>query len=309
MSKYIILTIALFLLLFNIDIVLFSVKDSSILFFNKIFISVFPFIILSDILIYYNYPLFIKNSFIGKIISKIFNIDYNSTTIFILSLLTSHPNNAIYIKNMLDNKIIDIKTANNLLCFTYFPSISFVVGTIGISIFNNIKIGIYLYLNCLLNNIIIGLYLRKKQIKLNINNDIINNNNNFFDTLKNSIIKAINNLYLILGNLIIFTIILNILNNYFNLNPIIESILSGLFELTNGIINTSKLNINSYFKISIISFILNFSGLCVLFQSFSILSKYNINIKKILIIKLIFSFIAGLSVLPILHVALFHLFP
>ena len=293
MNKYIILTITLFLFLFNIDTVLFSVKDASLLFFNKLFISIFPFIILCDILIHYNYPLFIKNSFIGKIISKIFNIDYNSTTIFILSVFSSHPNNAIYIKNMLDNKLIDIKTANKILCFTYFPSIAFVIGTIGITIYNDIKIGIYLYLCCFINNVLIGLFLRKQTCDFIYNLDDIQKKDNFFNLLKNSIIKAINSLYIILGNLIIFTIILNIIYHYFDITPIVKSILSGILELTNGIINANNMNTNINLKIYITSFILNFSGLCVLYKSFSILSDYKIDIKKILIIKLIFSLISS----------------
>ncbi len=293
MKKYIILTFILFIFLFNIDIVLFSVKDASLLFFNKVFISIFPFILLSDILIHYNYQIFIKNSFIGKFISKLFNIDYNCTTVFILSLLSSHPNNAVYIKNMIDNNLIDNKSISNLLTYTYFPSISFVIGTIGIILFNNIKIGIFLYIGCLINNISIGLYLRKNN-NIFINNSInIENKNNFFNMLKNSITKSINTLYTILGNIIIFTIIINIFNHYININDTLQILISGILELTNGIINTSNLNIDLNNKIFIISFLLNFSGLSVLFQSFSILSEFKINIKKILIIKLIFSLLTS----------------
>lgn len=300
--KYIILTITLILLLFNIDIILFSVKDASLIFFNKIFISIFPFILLNDILIYYNYPLFIKNSFIGKIISKIFNIDHNSTTIFILSILSSHPGNAIYIKKMIDENKVDNNEANNLLTYTYFPSLSFCIGTIGYTLFNNIKIGIILYIISVINNISIGIYLRKKSHK-KIKDKIKDQNKiNFFLLLKNSITSSINSLYLILGNLIIFTIILNIFNHYININDILNTLISGILELTNGIISTSNLEIDLNIKIAISSFILNFSGLSILFQSFSILSNYKINIKKILITKLIFSIITSSLLFFILNI-------
>ena len=155
MRKYIFITICIIIFLSNVSNILFSVKDACILFFNKIFISIFPFMILSDILFYYDYHVFIKNSFIGKFISKVFNIDYACSTVFIFSIFTSQPNNSIYIKNMLDKKYIDVESANRLLCFTYFPSIFFVIGTVGILLFNDIKIGILLYLNCLFNNLII----------------------------------------------------------------------------------------------------------------------------------------------------------
>ena len=287
--KFMLLTIIVFIIITNINIVISSTKSSCILFFNKIFITIFPFIILSDILIYFDYHIFLKNT-IGKIISKIFNIDSNATIVFILSILTSHPANAVYIKDLLDNKIINLETANKLLCFTYFPSISFVIATIGLSLYNSFKIGIIIYLFCLLNNIIIGLYLRKYKNTSFIVMPL--KKKDLLSTIKASILKGINTSIIILGNLIIFTIIINLITKYLSINQILLSIFSGLIELTTGIINVSNLNINVYYKIIFTIFLLDFSSLSILFQSFSILSDYKIDKKRILIIKLVFSFIS-----------------
>ena len=278
--KYIILTIILILFIINIDIVINSTKEASILFFNKVFISIFPFIILSEILIYYDYHIFLNKIF-GNFLSKLFNIDKNSTIVFILSMLTSSPSNSIFIKDMLDNNLIDIKTANKIICYTYFPSISFVMG-ISLSIFKNLKIGLILWLNVLLNNIIIGLYLRKEKI-------IINNNikplkkDNLITILKESIIKGINTSTIILGNLIIFTILINIVDKYINCN------ITLLLELTSSIIKISNMNITNEIKLLLIQFMLCFSSISIILQSITILNKYKFNVKKILIIKLVFS--------------------
>ena len=289
--KYIILTIILIIFLINIDLVISSTKDACILFFNKIFISIVPFIILCDVLIHYDYHLFI-NKIIGSIISKLFNIDENTSMIFILSMLTSHPANCIYIKDMLDSKIIDVDSANKIICFSYFPSISFVIGTIGINIYNDSKIGLLLWLFILLNNIFIGIYLRKyKNISYTNNSLIIKDS--LINTIKKSILKSINTSFIILGNLIIFTIINKILFNYLD-NSILLSIISGLLELTSGIINVSSLNVSYSLKLSITLFILCFSGISILFQGISILSEYKINIKRILTIKLVFSIFTSL---------------
>lgn len=293
MKKNIFISVFLVLFILNIKIVMSSVKYASCLFFEKIFISSFPFMILCDVLIYFDYHNFIKNSFPGKIISKLFNIDSNSSSILIFSIFTSQPNNSIYIRNMLDNKCIDINSANKLLCFTYFPSISFVIGTIGIFMFNSFKIGFLLYLNCILNNILIGLFLRNEYIS-SIDKDNNLKNDSFLNMLKTSIIKSFNNLYIILGNIIIFTIIINLISHFFNFDEFIIGVISIFLELTNGINNIALSNINLICKLGLISFGLNFSGLSILFQSFSILSDYKINIKKILVIKLIFSIISSI---------------
>lgn len=301
--KYFSLTLLILFLVYNIDLVLESTKSASILFFEKVFICTFPFIILSDILIYFDYHIFLKNT-IGKIFSKLFNIDPNTSIVIILSLLTSLPANSIYIKNMLDNKLIDINEANKLLTFTYFPSISFVFGVVGFSLYNDLKIGLLLYLNCLIYNFLIGIYLRKDKFNY-INKTNIENKSSFMNTIKNSIVKAISSCSLILGNLIIFIVIINLLNKYITFNEVLTTFVGGLLELTSGVINIYNLDISLVMKLLLTSFILNFSSLSIIFQSVSILDGYKINIKKILIIKLIFSTISTLLftiLLLLLHI-------
>lgn len=291
-KKYILLTFILIIFLLNINIVLTSVTDASVIFYTKIFVSVFPFIILSNILIYFNYHLFLNKIF-KKPLNKLFNIS-SSSIIFILSILSSMPSNSIYTKNLLDNKLININEANKILTFTYFPSISFMIGTVGYKMFNNIKIGIIILLSNYIYNILIGIYLRKDKINFTLENKNSINKTSFFDMLTNTILNAFKTCAIILGNLIIFIIIINILNKYLNINDTLLSILSGLLELTTGSNMLSLLDININLKIALTSLIINFSGLSILFQSKSILNDYNINIKRILIIKLIFSIIISI---------------
>ena len=287
--KSLILTLFLIVFVLNLDIVINSTLSASHLFITKVFVSISPFIILSDILYYFNYDLFLKKIF-GNIISKLFNVSKNASIIYILSILTSHPGNAIYIKGMLDNKTIDEEDATKILRATYFPSIAFVIGSIGIGIYHDIKIGIILHLITFLNNILIGVFLRGKK-KCNDIEYVKQNKLTLQETLSNSISKGINTSYMILGNIIIFTILVNLLNHYLNINSTVLAIISGMLEMTNGIFMIGNLNINLTYKVILTSFILNFSGLSIIFQTSSILSKYKINIKKILIVKLIFSII------------------
>lgn len=295
--KPIFLTLTLIIFLFNLDIVINSTLSASYLFITKVFVSIFPFIILSDILFYFNYDLFLKKIF-GNIISKLFNVSKNTSIIYVLSILTSHPTNSIYIKEMLDRKEIDENDINKILLTTYFPSIAFVIGTIGIGIYHSIKTGVFLYLTILIKNILIGIFLRGKNLCKEVPS-IKKNKITLQETISKSIIKGINTSYIILGNIIIFTIIVNLLNNYLNINSTLLSLISGMLEMTSGIFMISNLNINLSQKILLTSFILNFSGLSIIFQTTSILNKYKINIKKILIIKLIFSIILLLIFLEV----------
>ena len=290
MKKNLFITIIFFIFIFNIEIVMNSVKDASILFFNKIFISTFPFMILSDILFYFDYHIFLVNSFLGKSISKLLKLNDSETTVFIFSIFTSQPNNAVYIKKLLDDNVIDLETANNLLIFTYFPSISFVIGTIGIIMFNSVKIGLFLYLGAILNNILICLFLKNNKVSNNYKFSY--KKDSFINSLKNSIIKTFNNSFIILGNLIIFNIIINLISKYLN-NDFLLIFISLLLEVTTSLNFITFSEISMFFKVLLSSFSINFSGLSILFQSFSILGDYKLDIKKILILKLIFSLISS----------------
>ena len=287
--KNILLTIILILFIKNIDVVISSTYEASILFFTKVFVSIFPFIILIDILLYYDYQDFLNKIF-GNILSKIFNIDKNACIIFILSILTGCPSNAIYIKDMLDNKLIDIETSNRILLFSYFQSIPFIIGTIGIKLYNSLKIGLILWIFIFINNLLIGIYQKNiKQTIIQYKKTI--KKDKLISIIKKSIIKGITISFDILGNLIIFTIIINLIKKLIPLNSIFLSFISGILEITNGINQVSLLNINIKYKLLLTLFFLSFSGLSIIFQTTSILNNYKINIKRILIIRLVFSII------------------
>ena len=287
--KNILLTIILILFIKNIDVVISSTYEASILFFTKVFVSIFPFIILIDILLYYDYQDFLNKIF-GNILSKLFNIDKNACIIFILSILTGCPSNAIYIKDMLDNKLIDIETSNKILLFSYFQSIPFIIGTIGIKLYNSLKIGLILWIFIFINNLLIGIYQKNiKQTIIQYKKTI--KKDKLISIIKKSIIKGITISFDILGNLIIFTIIINLIKKLIPLNSIFLSFISGILEITNGINQVSLLNINIKYKLLLTLFFLSFSGLSIIFQTTSILNHYKINIKRILIIRLVFSII------------------
>lgn len=292
--KYIVLSIILCVILCNLNIIISSTYEASLLFFNKVFISLFPFMILIDILLYFKYEEFLNNIF-GGLFCKLFKISKNCSSVIIISLLTGSPNNGVIIKRLLDKECISLNEANKVLNFTFFPSIVFVIGVVGIGLYNSFKIGLGLYLCIILNNLFIGLFLRKESF---INNEFISLKNDvkFISYLKNSIIKNFNTMILILGNIILFFIIIGILKLIIH-NQIILSILSGLLEMTSGVFMINSLNISLCIKLYLTSFILCFSGLSILFQCFSILENYKIKVKKILFIRLIFSLLSSLFIL------------
>jgi hypothetical protein len=173
----------------------------------------------------------------------------------------------------------------------------FVITTIGITMYNNISIGIILFLSHVISSIIIGLIysrfciyniIHENNIKLNTLNKKINKIqylSSKFDILKQSIQNTYITLSYILGFMIIFNMLSNIVINiikHFIDNEYFLLFISGLFEMTTSIKQISNLG-NLNLNVLLTSFLLGFSGLSIIFQ---IKASCNIRLKNIIISKL-----------------------
>ena len=287
----IILLVILFELFYNTKIINNTIINSSKIWFYNIIPSLFPIYIIMDLLINYNILNYLN--FIIKPISKLFKINNNSSTIFILSILSGFPSNSKYITTYLNNNNISILDANKLLMFTHFSNPLFIINSIGNNFLNNKFIGIIILISHYITNIIIGIINRNYKSTINNNLNYNNKKNSFITTLTNSIYNTIKILFLLYGIITVFMIITTIINININLNPIIKSIISGILEMTTGIYYTSNLNINIIYKSTLITFFLSFGGLSIHMQVFGILNKYKLNYFNYLKIRLIHGIISS----------------
>ena len=112
-------------------------------------------------------------------------------------------------------------------------------------------------------------------------------NASFSDILSKSIFKTINTLLLLLGIITTFLIISALIKNIFNTSDFINSIISGILEMTGGIKSISFLNISTKLKATLIGFFISFGGLSIHMQVMSILSDTSIKYLPYLISRII----------------------
>lgn len=280
---YILLSFELMILI-NSNQIINNVKESSVMFILKIFPSLFPTMVLGNLLIKNNVYLIVPN-LIKKIFNKLFNFNDTITGIFIMSMLTGTPSNAIYINDYLNKNLINEKQAENLLCITHFINPLFVVGGVGIGIFNNVKIGFLLLLLLWISNFIKA-YINRKSFITNLNKNDIYIQESFVKTLTSSIKVSINSLLMIFGIVITFNILVTLISNIFNFSLFTNFIINAMLEMTGGIIKLSYLNINIIIKFILSYFILNFGGLCIHMQALSMIENKKIRYFKYLIFRL-----------------------
>ena len=124
---------------------------------NKyVFPSIFPILIISDLILSTNIINLISN-ICGGIFKTIFKVSKYSSYVFFMSLFSGSPSNAKYINDLLVNNIIDKNEAIKILSMSllYNPLL-----IISITSFLDIKDTFYLLGSNVLANIIVGLINR-----------------------------------------------------------------------------------------------------------------------------------------------------
>ena len=272
------------LILFNSNIIIKSVNSSSLMFIKKIFPSLFPTMVIGNILIKSNVYLITPKK-IKAFLFKKFNFSNSTMELFIISLITGSPSSAMYINNYLNSGLINKKEAEALLCSTHFINPLFIVAGVGVGVFNNVKIGFVLFIMLFISTLI-KIYLNKNNFK-NSKKKIINiKNTNLITNITSSIKESINALLLIFGIVVIFNILVSLVSHILDLSELSSCVINGLLEMTGGIIKLSNLNVNIYIKIFLAYYFLNFGGLCIQMQSMSMIDNKKIRYLKYLIFRL-----------------------
>ena len=276
------------------EIVFDTVSFSLNIWVNSLIPSIFPFFVLSDILITYhitNYiPKWIKNAF-----SYIFGVNNNVVSIFFLTIFSGFPAGARMIRMMYDKEIINLKDVEQALIFTHFSNPLFVVSTVGGCFLKSIKLGYIVLISHYLGNIILGIIFRGNYDKSN--NDYTEDNvkcQSFGEVLINAIKSSVDILLLILGIISFFLIISSLIINVINLNSYNEVLFRGILEFTMGIRYLSYLDISHIYKAVISTMFISFGGFSVYMQVMSQFIDISISRLKYFSVRVLHSIISGI---------------
>lgn len=249
--------------------------------------SILPSLIISSLLIKYNFINILSKLF-KNIIRYLFNLSESCTFPILISMITGFPTGSKYVKDLLDNNTISIEEANHLIMFTSFSNPIFVISLIGEGLLDNKNLGLLIYLIHVLTGLFIGILFRRKNSSHTITKSISKKNLVFINELKDSIKSSSIILLNMFGIIIFFVIIITIIDKTFP-NNLLTLILKGLIEITIGITNISKYRISLRLKASIIGMILSFNGLSIHFQTKSIIEGSRIKYNNYLIARIIHS--------------------
>lgn len=275
----------------------FSIIFSISIWKDNLLPSLFPFFVMSDLLLAYGF-VDIISFFLGAIMTKWFYLPKDAAFAFFVSLFSGFPSGSKYVNDLLSAKKISIEDANYLIMFTHFANPFFIVTTIGLFLLSNVKAGYIILISHILSNIIVAFIFRKKKVILNNDNNykkafyLSSPDKPFITILTNSIFKSFKTLVNMLGIIMIFLMITTIIKKIIPVRGITNGLLSGFLEMTQGVKYISSLDISLPIKASILSAIVSFSGLSVHFQVKSIIDGTDIKYSNFLKARVVQSFIS-----------------
>lgn len=270
---------------------------------NNLVPALFPFFVLSELLIQYGFVDFLGE--LGKnIMNRYFHLPGQASFVLAMSMVSGFPSGAKYTKSLLDNHIITDSEASRLLTFTHFSNPLFIMGTIAVTFLHNKKLGLLILFCHFVTNFFIGILFRPKHYKSKkehvsfvsalskMHQKHLHNEYSFGQILTKAIMGTLETLLLMFGIVTFFLIITTLLQQLLPLSSFEKTIVSGIFEMTQGVKNTSQLGIPILIKAMLITFFLSFGGLSVHMQVNSIICDTKIKYRYFLMARIIHGFLS-----------------
>jgi len=313
MKKYIFTIFVFLLTLFCIlfpESMIDSTKNGLSLWWKVVLPSLFPFLILSNLITKTAIPM-VFGKVLNPVMKFIFNLPGICALPLFLGMTGGYPIGAKITSDLRVHRQISRNIANRLIAFTNNSGPLFITGAIGIELYGNKQIGTLLLLSHYISALLISLafrfenkneYLDSETKKIDF--EIITLKN-LGTTLTDAVKNGVTSVVLIGGFIVLFSIISTIMLEtdmiYAISNLIFKgidkttsfSIISGILEVTNGVNLISNANISLIQKLIITSILLGFGGFSIHAQTLSVISKTDIKTSYYLIGKTLQGVLSG----------------
>lgn len=258
---YVFLLGALAFLLLWQSVIFQAIKEAMFLCYSTVIPSLFPFMILSD-MIRQTYPH--HSSIFSRLFSKIFSCCEEGFFPFFIGAICGFPIGVKEVCMLYRDKKINREDANHLLGFVNLASPAFVIFGVGVGLRNNVFEGIILYILQIFSSLTVAKFTSKKHKNEDVTVTYVGSSPRVSlpTTITNSTMSMLTVCGMICTFFAVASIFTNILPGKFAVYPI------ALLELVSGsrAIFTTFTNF-PLFSFALTSFAICFGGFCVHMQS------------------------------------------
>ncbi len=298
-----------------------SAHTGFMLWVNNVVPSLFPFFIGIELLKKTNF-MNVIGRVLEPIMRPIFNVPGSGAFAIAMGMSSGYPVGSKMVADLREEKLCTKVEAERLLAFTNTSGPLFILGSVGVGMFCDAKIGLLLLITHFLAALLVGIVFRNYHKNDNTEHIIpqtsktANQKDTFHISelgimMGEAIKNSVSTLLLICGYIVFFAVLGDVFQNtgimqFFQ--SIIEKFLSvfdipfstssgilkGILEVTSGAKTLSTLENIPYSKLlSVVAFVLGFGGFSVHMQTCSIIAKTDLSMKPYLFGKLLHGIFAS----------------
>lgn len=241
--------------------------------------SLFPFFVCSGLLIYSGFSQILAK-IASPVMKPVFNVAGCGAAAFVLGIISGYPLGAVTACQLYESGYLSKTETERLLSFCNNSGPLFILGAVGVAIYQSAKIGIVLYISHILATLLVGVLFRfyKKDKHSAPAYPINMTDENFPQIFSKVLANSLNSILTVCGAVIFFSVISGAVLYHLPANDTIKSILTGFLELTGGTKAISETNLSLTAKLVLSAFTVGFSGLCVHLQVASIVAKHHLSL-------------------------------
>ena len=237
-------------------------------FATKVFPSLFIFFFLTKIIIELNVLDGISN-ILSPITKKLFNSPGDGAYVFLIGLICGYPVSAKITSDLFLSGKISSTDATNIATYTSTSGPMFVIGSVGVAMFNNFYLGALILLCHALGAVLTGLFMcRKQTTKIHSFKLTQKETPKISTAISNSMFNSINSVLIVGGFIVVFYCLIDVVLNFVSLNGIIKPLVCGAIEMTRGLIELSSLMLPFNLNLIFGTFIISFGGFSIIMQAF-----------------------------------------
>ncbi len=261
------------------NIIMESGSAALLIFKDKLFPSIFPFFILSFLMLHLGIADDLSH-LLNPFMRKLFHLEESAGFVLLMSIISGFPSGPKYIAKLYQEKKLTKKTSNYLLFFTHFANPLFILGTCGI-LLHNTPLAFKIFLCQLLANGLVGFLMRPKTLPPITNqkkSPVLRES--FLSALPNAINEAMEVLLFMLGSIAFFMFLSKTILTFCPMSSFLGTIITGILDLTSGITKAATLALpNKSLAMLMLTFI-TFGSFSVHIQVLNALKKTDLAYKN-----------------------------
>lgn len=294
------LTITVLMLIYPEESVQYA-RESLTLCADTVIPALFPFFILSGLLIYSGFCS-LPATLLKPVMKPLFNVNENGSGAFILGIISGYPLGAVTACRLYEAGYLSKYETERLLSFCNNSGPLFILGAMGICMFHSSKIGFLLYVAHLLAAVTVGIFFRfyKKNKHTAPDSQLSSPQKDLSGIYSQVMESSVSTILTICGSVVFFGAVAKLVTAHLPLTPVLRATLSALFEMSGGIGEISSLQISLANRLLLSGIAVGFAGISVHLQVVSVLSRYNLSLFPYFTGKVLHGLLSGVYLLVLL---------